>query len=209
MLQSFPKMTQSIKKGVTRISSITSALRSFGREDHTQRSMIDISEVVESAMVITKNEYKYHAEIELKMADDIPQIYGSFLQIEQVFINMIVNSSYAIKEKAEKLSSKNIPFEGRISIQILKSETKKDHIEIIFKDNGTGIPENIINRIFDPFYTTKAREKGTGLGMSIAYGIINDHKGSISVKSIVGQETTFYISLPVKHEIPEKPGNNN
>jgi signal transduction histidine kinase len=107
------------------------------------------------------------------------------MQINQVLLNLLVNASQAIDG------------EGKISSSINTLGDNQEHVEVHIKDNGSGIPEDIKDRIFEPFFTTKAVGSGTGLGLSVSYGIINNHKGKIRVESEMGKGTEFIITLPV------------
>lgn len=193
-----PDVVKAIKNGVLRISAITSALRSFARTDEQQKQMIDVCEAIANAEMITKNQYKYHATLTIEKKTNIPKIIGNVQQLEQVFMNLIVNSAHAITERNLRWPSDQIPA-GHIKITLSVSEMNPKHIEIRFKDNGIGISADIQKKIFDPFFTTKPQEKGTGLGLSIVYGIISDHNGHISVESKPNEGTLFLIKLPVEN----------
>ncbi len=197
MKETFPEMIQAIKNGASRISSITGALRSFARADHTSKEMFNIYESLESAVMITKNQYKYHADLTIKKEDEMLEIYGNSQQMEQVFINMIVNASHTIEDKVELMLSRNKDFKGLIKITLQILEYQNSIVEVLIQDNGMGMNSETKKKLFDPFFTTKVQDKGTGLGMSIVYGIISEHDGSISVDSQKGEGTTFIIHLPV------------
>ncbi|OXX39734.1 sensor histidine kinase, partial [Vibrio sp. V07_P2A8T137] len=112
-----------------------------------------------------------------------PDVYCQPMQINQVLLNILVNASQAIVG------------EGTITISLAKLNEKQ--VEIRIKDTGSGIPDAIKDRIFEPFFTTKAVGSGTGLGLSVSYGIINGHKGTIAVHSEVNKGTEFIITLPI------------
>lgn len=109
------------------------------------------------------------------------------MQINQVLLNILVNASHAIKG------------DGTITITLQPAE--EDFVEIHIRDTGCGIPEELRERIFEPFFTTKPVGSGTGLGLSVSYGIINKHNGTISVKSEVGKGSEFTIRLPVNPSV--------
>jgi len=204
MSAKFPKMIQSIKEGTARISFITNALRSFARQDHEGKQLVDIQQVFEHTAIITKNQYKYHADLVIGNVSGIPKIFGNHQRLEQVFVNLIVNAADAIKEKVDRMTDGSETFRGLISINTRLEETQEKKIEIVVKDNGIGMDTDAKNKIFDPFFTTKPQERGTGLGLSIVYGIVQDHGGSISIESTKGEGTTVIIVLPIEQNAQSK-----
>ena len=198
MLTRFPKMIQSIKEGAARNSSITSGLKEFARSDNGKRQLVDIRQALEAAMIMTKNYYKYHADLVIENTSEIPKIYGNSQKLEQVFVNMIINAADATEEKVDIMRDRGQPFQGLISIVPSLKKTLEGSIEIVVKDNGVGMDADAVGKVFDPFFTTKPLKKGTGLGMSIVHGIIEDHGGSISIESTKGEGTAFTIALPLE-----------
>jgi len=143
--------------------------------------LADINECIESTLNIVWNELKYKAKVykeygELPMTKCFPQ------QLNQVFMNLLVNAAQAIEKQ------------GEIRIRTWNGD---GNIYVSISDTGSGIPEDKINRIFEPFFTTKPVGKGTGLGLSITYDIVKKHNGDIKVESEVGRGTTFTITIPV------------
>jgi signal transduction histidine kinase len=198
MLANVPRMIQSIKEGTARISSITSALREFARPSNEKKQLTDIRQVFKGMAIMTKNRYKYHAELVIEDKAEIPKIFGNSQKLEQVFVNLIINAADAIKEKADMMKDRGQPFQGLISISTSLRERPKKRIEIVIKDNGIGMETDVMKKVFDPFFTTKSQKKGTGLGMSIVYGIIEDHGGTISVESTKGEGTGFTVTFPIQ-----------
>ena len=198
MLTKVPRMIQAIREGTARISSITSALRDFARSDYGDRQLVDIQQVLENAGIMTESQYKYHADLVIENEGEIPKRFGNSQKLEQVFVNLIINAADAIKEKANMMKNQGQPFQGLISISTSLRETPEKRVEIVVKDNGTGMEADVMEKVFDPFFTTKSQGRGTGLGMSIVYGIVQDHGGSISVESTKGRETTFTVTLPLE-----------
>ena len=122
-----------------------------------------------------------------------PAIMGESNQLKQVFLNLIINAQQAIADNGS---------EGTITIETLtnhpgQSENSTGFVNVVFSDNGPGIPKKILDNIFDPFFTTKPEGTGTGLGLSVSLGIIKDHNGSIEVKSVENDGTTFNIQFPI------------
>lgn len=201
MVARFPRMIQSIKNGAARISSITNALREFSRSDHEKKQLVDIRDIIEESVIMTKNRYKYYADLVIENGSEIPKIFGNSQKLEQVFINLIINAADATKEKADIMKDRGQSFQGLISIITGLRGTPEERVEIVVKDNGIGMETDVVKKVFDPFFTTKPQDKGTGLGMSIVYGIIEDHGGNISVESSKGGGATFTITLPIKQNV--------
>lgn len=173
-------------EGAQRITKIVQNLKSFSRVDGTDSAVSNLHECLDSALSIGWNEIKYKAEVK-KDYQDIPNIYCSAQELNQVFLNLMVNAAQAMPEAEGKSL-------GEIKIS---TATEESWVVIKISDNGSGIPKEIISRIFEPFFTTKDVGKGTGLGLSICYDIIQKHHGKLSVESELGVGTTFTIKLPI------------
>jgi signal transduction histidine kinase len=176
------KLIESIKNGTKRTTEIVRGLRTFSRLDEDILKIADIHDGLDSTLILLHNKYKNRIEV-VKNYGDIPQIECYPGQLNQVFMNLLSNAVDAIDDK------------GIITISTSISDS---FITVSIKDTGQGIPENIREKIFDPFYTTKGVGKGTGLGLSISQSIIEKHKGNIILKSETGIGTEFIISIPVK-----------
>lgn len=182
LLPEMQELIESVKHGAKRTSEIVKGLRNFSRLDEDDKKRASLEEGIESTLVILNNQLKNRIEVK-KDFGNIPEIMCFPGQLNQVFMNILYNAADAIPDKGE--------------IQI-KTRIENDQVQLSFKDNGSGMPEEIRAHIFEPFFTTKPVGKGTGLGLSIAYGIIEKHKGSIAVSSEPGKGTTFTITLPLK-----------
>jgi two-component system NtrC family sensor kinase len=167
--------------GADRIKKIVQDLKSFSRVDETEQKPADINAGIESTINIVWNELKYKATLK-KEYGDIPQITCNPGQLNQVFMNILVNAAHAIEKQ------------GEIGV---RTWAENNAINVSITDTGSGIPKDKINRIFEPFFTTKEVGKGTGLGLSIAYDIVKKHKGVIGVVSEVGKGTTFTVTIPM------------
>jgi len=178
------KLIESIKNGTERTTQIVNGLRTFSRLDEDVLKVADIHEGLDSTLILLRNKYKNRIEI-TKDYGDIPQLVCYPGQLNQVFMNILSNAIDAIENR------------GIIAISTLNSE---GFIQILIKDSGIGIPEENKAKIFDPFYTTKEVGEGTGLGLSISHGIIEKHKGNITVNSSADSGTEFIISLPLTQE---------
>lgn len=193
----FPELIESITKGTHRISLITNSLKSFARDDPAKKTIMRLDEAVFSALDISASHLKNVAKVSTHVDEALPEILGNSQQLEQVFINLIINAADAIKEKMALSVNGQPDFEGHIIINVYAPEYKGVPINIEVEDNGMGMKKDVKEKIFTPFFTTKPQDKGTGLGMSIVYGIIEDHEGKIVVDSQQGEGTIFTITLPV------------
>lgn len=189
--------------GIDRASKIVEALRKFSRKSaKTDMELYDINEGIETTLLISKNHWKYDIEID-KDLGFLPNIYANGNEINQVFLNLIVNGVYAINEKKDIRGK----FQGKIKI---KSYTDDNFVYVEIADNGIGIKPENLSQIFNPFFTTKPIGKGTGLGLNISYNIIvNKHNGNISVTSELGEGSVFKISLPVNERTDLSEGSIN
>jgi signal transduction histidine kinase len=171
--------------GIYRIDEIVKSLLYFSRKlIANELEDYDLNKGITDTLSIAYNEIKYYAKIHQNL-NEIPLIKAKPGEIHQVLLNIILNSVYAIKDKG---------IDGDIRI---KTYHDNDFVYCEIEDNGIGIPEENISRIFEPFFSTKPIGKGTGLGLSISYDIIvNKHNGKIDVKSAVGKGTIFIITLP-------------
>ncbi|MGE0200153.1 MAG: sensor histidine kinase [Candidatus Melainabacteria bacterium] len=169
-------------EGINRVKDIVINLKSFARIDEAEEKEADINECLESALKIVWNELKYKCIVERDMGE-LPKLWCYPGQLNQVFMNLLINAAQAIPEK------------GRIGV---RSRFDNGNIVISIQDSGSGIPEEQLSKIFNPFFTTKPPGKGTGLGLSIVYSIIETHEGNIEVDSVQGQGTTFTITLPLR-----------
>jgi signal transduction histidine kinase len=182
------EIINNIEEGARRTGEIVKGLKTFSRDDHKSKVAADINKGIESSLTLVQNKLaSIKVETDLKK---IPQILCYSGKLNQVFMNIIVNAIDAINSKYENGEG------GKLSISSHYDESNQS-IVIIFKDNGVGIPEELLNKIYDPFFTTKAVGKGTGLGLSIVYKIIENHKGQIIIDSDEQVGTTFKFILPV------------
>jgi PAS domain S-box-containing protein len=180
VLGDFDKIISESQEGTQRVKSIVQNLRDFSHVDKGEFKSADINQGIESTLNIVWNELKYKAEV-IKEYGDIPQIECLPQQLNQVFMNLLLNAAQAITTH------------GQIKI---KTYRKDEDIIIEISDTGIGIPKDNLPRIFEPFFTTKEVGKGTGLGLSVAYGIVQKHNGKIEVESEVNKGTTFRVILP-------------
>ncbi len=180
--EELPLLIKETQGGLNRVSTIVADLKNFAHSDDKVWQDADLCAGLNSTLNIVRNEIKYKADIKLD-AKNIPMVECLPAQINQVFMNIIVNAAQAIDSK------------GKITISLTHID---QWVCINIRDTGKGIPEKDLNRIMEPFFTTKPVGLGTGLGLSISYGIIKTHHGRIDIESIVGEGSTFKIWLPAK-----------
>jgi two-component system, NtrC family, sensor kinase len=172
--------------GIDQISEIVINLKNFSRLDRARVSEFSVQEGLNSTLLLARNLLKNTVEIRQEH-QDVPKIQCSPSQINQVFLNIISNAAHAMADRAEK---------GVITLRSMPEGDDMVRVEI--QDNGSGIPKDVLPRIFDPFFTTKPIGKGTGMGLSISYKIIQQHGGMILVDSEQGAGTVFSILLPIR-----------
>jgi signal transduction histidine kinase len=182
--EDIPLLIKESKDGINRVGQIVKDLKDFSRVDSNQEwQWTNLQQGIESTLNIVANELKYKADV-VKEYQTLPDIECLPSQINQVIMNLIVNASQAMG-----------PERGTITLRTgLEGET----VSIEVADTGSGIEPECLQKIFDPFYTTKPVGQGTGLGLSLSYGIVKKHRGDISVRSEVGVGTTFRVELPVR-----------
>ncbi|SDN24200.1 PAS domain S-box-containing protein [Desulfonauticus submarinus] len=197
ILEEFPKAIEQSLEGIKRISKIVQSMKQFAHPGSGEEKVFtNLNKAIENASIITKNTWKYVADFELDLEEDLPLVKCYPFEINQVLLNMIVNAADAIKEKVGENASKGD--KGKIKITTRKVG---DRVRILIEDTGCGIPEDILPKIFEPFFTTKEVGKGTGQGLAISYNIIVEkHKGLLSVQSEVNKGTVFNIEIPIDEE---------
>ncbi len=182
ILEDIPNLIAESREGLGRIKKIVLDLKDFSHPGEDVLKLSDLNLNLDSTLNIVWNELKYKATILKEYSADLPQVKCYPQQLNQVFMNILVNAAQAIEKQGE--------------IRIVTRETA-GFIEIVISDTGQGIPKENLSRIFDPFFTSKEVGKGTGLGLNVAYNIIKKHQGTIDVQSEVGIGTTFTVRIPV------------
>jgi PAS domain S-box-containing protein len=191
LVSEIPQSITQTLEGIERVTSIVKAMKEFSHPGVEEMVNVDINHAIESTLTVCRNEWKYVANVVTDFDPDLPLVSCLPGELNQVFLNLIVNASHAIGDVVEDGGLGK----GTISVRTRRAGTQ---VEIQFGDTGTGIPENVRHRIFDPFFTTKKVGQGTGQGLAIAWSVIKDkHHGDIRVDTEMGQGTTFTISLPV------------
>jgi len=191
LLEELPKddpSRENIQKIVTqanRSRDIIRGLLDFSRQRKPDKTLCDLTEVLKGCLSLLEKQALFqNIQITTHLGEKLPLTIIDPSQIERVFINMIVNAADAMAGN------------GKLDLST-RFDPQANCIEVEIKDNGHGIPKENLEKIFDPFFTTKDTGHGVGLGLAISFGIIKEHKGTISVESEVGKGTTFTVRLPV------------
>lgn len=187
VVEDMPKLIKSCEEGARRTRDIVLGLRNFSRLEEAKLKTVDIHEGIDNTLKLLAGELKGRVQVK-KNYGDLPQIECYPSQLNQVFMNILSNAAHAVGES------------GEIRITTVNSQEGKDSIDISIRDTGKGMSEEVVEKIFDPFFTTKSIGSGTGLGMSISYGIVQNHNGEIKVQSKLNEGTEFLITLPV-HQV--------
>jgi two-component system, NtrC family, sensor kinase len=199
-----PRAILSTCAGVDAVSKIVRAMKEFSHPGTGERAPFDVNHVVTSTVEVSRNEWKYAAELVLDLSPALPAIMGLQSEVNQALLNILVNASHAVAEAHPPADG---PLRGRIWI---RTSVDGDSVQISIRDNGTGIPDAIRSRIFDPFFTTKPVGKGSGQGLAIAHSVVVDkHGGTIEAISddVPGSPTRgteFRICLPTKRPSTQK-----
>jgi signal transduction histidine kinase len=184
-----------------RAAKIVRNLLTFARKRHTTRAMVDLNQVVRETLALRSYEQRLsNINIIEALASGLPMVFSDPHQVQQVLLNLIINAEQAM-----------LGANGRGTLIIRTwHDVDRDAVILEVNDDGPGVPEDVQPRIFDPFFTTKEVGKGTGLGLTVAYAIVQEHGGRINVKSAPGRGASFYIELPagagpLKPALPRPP----
>ena len=180
-----------METATNKIEAVVKNLLEFTRKQEIKYCSLDIEELIENSLMLVSHRLeKLRISVTKTIDKNLKKVSGDKNQLEQVLLNLFINSIDSIEEKIllQPESDRRL---------IITSSNSNKNIEVLIEDTGNGIPENQKDKIFDPFYTTKAPGKGTGLGLSIVYKIIDSHNGKISLQSIVGKGTTFILQFPI------------
>jgi signal transduction histidine kinase len=190
--EDIPDLMRESKQGLVRVRQIVRDLKDFSRIDSAQDfEWANLHPGIDSTLNIVASEIKFKADI-VKEYGDIPDIECLPSQLNQVVLNLVVNAAQAMGDAR-----------GRI---VIRTGTEAGLVWLEVADNGRGIAPDTLKRIFEPFFTTKPVGQGTGLGLSLSYGIVQKHQGRIDVDSVVGQGTTFRVTLPIRRPAAQQEG---
>jgi len=190
LAEEVPRAIAQSLEGVERVSKIVLSMKDFSHPGSDHKEIIDINHAIQSTITVSRNEWKYNAELKTDFDEKVNAVPCYVGEFNQVILNIIVNASHAIDDARQNDEL------GTISISTRQEE---EFAEVRISDTGTGMPESVKKRIFEPFFTTKVVGKGSGQGLAIAYAVIVEkHGGSLDVESKPGEGTTFIIRLPMK-----------
>ena len=185
-----PLAIEQLLQGVHHVAGIVRAMKEFSHPGSVEMTLVNINRAIESTVLVSKNEWKYVAEITTDLQPELPMVPCLAGEFNQVVLNLIVNAAHAISDMVRSSEQK-----GCIRIT---TRQKDQFVEIRIADSGTGIPESIQSKVFDPFFTTKDVGTGTGQGLAIAHSVIvQKHRGTIRFETKQDAGTTFIIQLPL------------
>lgn len=183
--------------GISRVAEIVQSMKEFSHPGSESKLQVDLNRAIESTVTVSKNEWKYCANLVTEFDESLPEVPCLPGEFNQVILNILVNAAHAI----ESHNGENSTDLGTITVKTICGD---EHAEIRISDTGCGMPDDVRAKVFEPFYTTKGVGKGTGQGLAIARSVVVDkHAGSIRVESEPDKGTTFVIRLPL-HEPPEE-----
>jgi len=193
-----PKAIEQTTEGVKRVTAIVKAMRDFSHMDERRMGSADINRALESTLIVAHHQLKYVADVETHFDKSLPMVMCCVDDLNQVFVNLLVNAAHAIGDVVGKDATKR----GRITVT-----TRKDgpNAVISFADTGTGIPREVQEHMFEPFFTTKGHDKGTGQGLLFVKTVVcNKHKGTLDCTTETGKGTTFTITIPIEQAQPRR-----
>jgi signal transduction histidine kinase len=192
LLEEIPKALTQTLDGVTRVATLVRAMKDFAHPESKEKAAADLNKALLSTLAVARNELKCVADVETDLGD-LPPVVCNIGDLNQVFLNLLVNAAHAIGDVVKGTGKK-----GKIRVRTV-AEGKT--VLVTIADTGCGIPEGIRTKVFDPFFTTKEVGRGTGQGLAIARSVVVErHKGTLTFESEVGKGTSFYVRLPVESE---------
>jgi len=191
LIEEVPKALAQSREGVARVAEIVRAMKRFSHMGGEEKTLLDVPAAIENTLMISRNEWKYHAEVRLDLDPEARFLPCFPADFNQVLLNILVNASHAIAEKRKG--------EGEKGTITLSTRREGGWFTLKVSDTGCGIPEKNLHRIFDPFFTTKEVGKGTGQGLALCHdAVVKKHGGSIDVASAPGVGTTFTLRFPLE-----------
>lgn len=183
-----------IYEEASRVARVVENLGAFARPNKPKKEYLGVNEVLQKALEMRIYELKTsNIEVVVEFASNLPSVMADFHQIQQVFLNILMNAEQAMSKA------------NRRRKLVIKTDEQNGYIRIAFTDDGPGISDENLAKLFDPFFTTRGDKGGTGLGLSICHGIVTEHRGKIYAKSKLGRGTTFFVELPLN--IEQRDGN--
>jgi two-component system NtrC family sensor kinase len=187
-----PSAVEQTLEGIERVSTIVRAMKTFSHPGHRQQVPADLNEAVAATVTVTRHQIREVADLKLELAD-LPPVRCNIADLNQVFLNLIVNAADAIEETGQR---------GMITVT---TAVDRGDVVVRISDTGGGIPDDVRPKIFDPFFTTKDVGRGSGQGLPLARGVVQEgHGGSLTVESVFGQGTTFAVRIPINGLVQEE-----
>ncbi len=198
LVDEIPSAIEQTVDGVKRVSTIVAAMRDFSHIDERRLALSDINKALRSTLTVVHNELKYVAEVETELDKDLPMVMCCIDDLNQVFVNLLVNGAHSIGDVVDKESGEK----GAIKVTTAKDGA---NVVITVSDTGAGISKEVQEKMFEPFFTTKGGDKGTGQGLLFVKAIVVDkHKGNLDWETEIGEGTKFIITLPIESIEQEK-----
>ncbi|MBX7144770.1 MAG: PAS domain S-box protein [Oligoflexia bacterium] len=192
LLSEIPKAIHETYNGAESVARIVRAMKEFSHPGTTELVEVDLNKAIQSVATISRNEWKYVAELVLDLDPHLPAVPCFVGELNQAILNIIVNASHAIEDALSKRGDDR-------GVLTVVTRQRGHEVDILISDTGTGIPEDVQPRIYEPFYTTKEVGRGSGQGLAIAYStIVKKHKGKLDFRTQMGCGTTFIITLDTR-----------
>jgi C4-dicarboxylate-specific signal transduction histidine kinase len=188
-----PAMFSEIRDGISRITSIVDRLKSYSRADGTRYRETAIDTCIDNALKLCASRLKQRITVHRNIPSDLPRITADDRQLEQVFVNLFINAADAVESTGAPAGD-----------LVISASADDDWLDITIRDSGPGLTEDVIEQLFSPFFTTKDEGKGTGLGLTISQGIIQDHGGTLTASRADGGGAEFHIRLPRRFRPPRQ-----
>lgn len=206
MIEESRQLIQGILDGADRTAHIVGGLRVFGRMDGDSLVAASLGELLEASITVLGDRARSKAGLEVQLEEGLPPLWCQSGKLSQVFMNIIVNAVQATESRWQEVEARKV----EVGLTGVKDGAGRlEALQVLIRDNGTGMDESTRQRIFDPFYTTKDVGKGTGLGLSIVKGILDDHGAEVAVKSAVGEGTEFQLLFALDAKSGEEAQTEN
>ncbi len=188
-----------IQAASNRARDLVRRILTFSRQRAQERKPVHLKQVVEEALSLIQSTLPATIEVETSLSADAPVVLADLSQVHQVLMNLCTNSGYAMRDHPGKLRVVLERMEVDAAMMRARPELREGcYARITVSDSGSGMPPEVMKRVFEPFFTTKPPGEGTGLGLSVVHGIMQDHEGAVTVESAPGQGTTFQLFFPEK-----------
>ena len=191
LAEEIPKAAEQALAGTGRVAKIVKAMKEFSHPGTEKPVAVDINQVLETALTVSRNEYKYLAELKTDFARELPDVSCFIGDLNQAFLNLIVNAAHAIEERGEG----DDDYQGILSVS---TRRRGENVQVVFRDNGCGMSEETKLKVFEPFFTTKPVGQGTGQGMALTHKfVVENHGGKVLIDSVLGEGTEITLEIPL------------